>query len=113
MNRLKDLIQICPSKGKTNEMTITRNALITRVSMIGAMLTLTACLAAPLSADNFFFETGSPNPQQPVLGALSRRPSPGNIETETADDFVLQATTVIKSATITGLLPTGTPVGSI
>jgi hypothetical protein len=81
-----------------------------RVGMIGAVLILTACLAAPLSADNFFFETGSPNG---LLGALSRRPSPGNIETETADDFALQETTVIKSATITGLLPTGTPVGSI
>jgi hypothetical protein len=36
-----------------------------------------------------------------------------NVETETADDFVLQETTVIKSATITGLLPTGTPLDNI
>jgi hypothetical protein len=47
------------------------------------------------------------------MGALSRRPSAGKIETETADDFNLQQTTVIKSATITGLIPTGAPLTNI
>src|SRR6185369_13151202 len=40
-------------------------------------------------------------------------PSPGKIETETADDFFLPETTVIRSATIVGLLPVGTPVDNI
>jgi hypothetical protein len=73
-------------------------------------LALTACLATPLLAAQFSFSTGSPNGQ---LGALSRRPSPGKVETETADDFVLTETTVIKSATITGLIPVGMPLGNI
>ena len=46
-------------------------------------------------------------------GAASRRASPGKLETETADDFVLQQTTVINRATITGLVPLGTPVENI
>src|SRR5262245_39151261 len=86
------------------------HAVLSRGCLIGAALALLACLGTTAWADTFFFSTGSPNG---LLGALSRRPSPGNIETETADDFLLQETTVIKSATITGLLPTGTPVGSI
>ena len=48
-----------------------------------------------------------------LLGALSRRPAPGKVETETADDFLLQETTVIKSATITGLIPSGTSLDNI
>src|SRR5262249_44080798 len=47
------------------------------------------------------------------LGALSRRASPGKIETETADDFLLQETTVITEATIFGLIPAGTPLDNI
>jgi len=73
-------------------------------------LALIACLATPLWATPFFLTTGSPNGK---LGALSRRPAPGKIETETADDFFLQETTVIRSATITGLLPAGTPLDNI
>jgi hypothetical protein len=81
-----------------------------RVSLIGAALALSACLTTPLWASTFFFETGSPNG---ALGALSQRPSPGKVETETADDFLLQETTVITHATIFGLLPVGTPVDNI
>jgi len=44
---------------------------------------------------------------------LSRRASFGKIETETADDFFLQQTTVITRATITGLIPLGTPLANI
>jgi hypothetical protein len=42
------------------------------------------------------------------MGAASRRASPGKLETETADDFTLDQTTVIRQATIIGLVPTGT-----
>jgi hypothetical protein len=86
-----------------------KQAVLPRVSF-GAALILIACLGATASAETFFFTTGSPNG---LLGALSRRPSPGKIETETADDFFLQETTVIKSATITGLIPVGTPLDNI
>ena len=67
-------------------------------------------VAMPLWADTFFFETGSPDGK---LGALSRRPTPGKVETETADDFALAETTVIKTAVITGLIPLGTPLENI
>src|SRR5213594_400869 len=87
-----------------------RRIAISRGSLIGAVLALTACLTTPLWAAPFFFATGSPNT---LLGALSRRSSPGKVETETADDFVLQETTVITHATILGLIPTGTPLENI
>jgi len=90
----------------------TAEAVLSRWALIGVALALTASLATPLGALPFFFATGSPTGPL-VLGALSRRPSVGKVETETADDFALHETTVIRSATITGLLPTGTPVENI
>src|SRR5262249_16254789 len=49
------------------------------------------------------------------LAALSEQASSenGQIETETADDFILSAATVINGATITGLIPLGAPLTSI
>jgi hypothetical protein len=75
-------------------------------------LALTVCLATPLWADTFVFETGSPT-NQLELGAVSRRPSPGKGEIETADDFPLQETTVITGAKIFGLIPLETPLENI
>jgi hypothetical protein len=92
-------------------MKVMRNSMISQWSLLGAMLTLGASLATPARAASFSFNTGAPDGK---LGALSRRPAgAGKIETETADDFFLQQTTVIKGATITGLVPTGTPPASI
>jgi hypothetical protein len=71
-----------------------------RVSLVSAMITA-GVLAAPAWADTFFFTSGNPDGR---LGALSRSESPGKIETETADDFILTETTVINGATITGLI---------
>ena len=67
-------------------------------------------VATSLWAAPFSFTTGSPDGR---LGAASRRASPGKLETETADDFILQQTTVINRATITGLVPLGTPLANI
>jgi hypothetical protein len=58
----------------------------------------------------FFFSTGNPDGK---IATLSRPASPGNIETETADDFVLTQPTQITSATFTGLLPLGAPLTSV
>ena len=58
-------------------------------------------LATPASAASFIFSTGNPDGR---LGALSRPSGAGELETETADDFILSNTTVIKGATISGLL---------
>jgi hypothetical protein len=75
-----------------------------------AALAVASLASTPAVADPFFFSTGNADGQ---LGALSRRPSPGKIETETADDFLLQQTTAITKATITGLISAGTPLQSI
>jgi len=61
-------------------------------------------LATPVCAAPFFFSTGNPDGR---LGALSQPPNGGKLETETADDFILTDTTVIRGATILGLIPWG------
>jgi hypothetical protein len=73
---------------------------------------LLACVVAvtPAAADTFSFSTGSPDG---LIATLSRTASPGKLDTETADDFVTTAPTVINSATFTGLLPSGTPLSSV
>jgi hypothetical protein len=75
-------------------------------AMIGSVL-LIAQLAA---AQTFSFTPGDPDGK---VGALSRPASPGKIETETADDFVLPQTTIINKATIKGLLPADTDFAKI
>ena len=77
------------------------NVMRLRVSLVSAMITAGVCLAAPACAETFFFTSGTPDGR---LGALSRSESPGKVETETADDFILTKTTVINGATITGLI---------
>jgi hypothetical protein len=44
---------------------------------------------------------------------LSQPASTAHLETETADDFILSGTTSIAQATITGLIPSGTPLANI
>ena len=81
-----------------------------RRSLVCATLAFGIWVATPAWAATFSFTAGAPDGK---LGALSRRASPGKLETETADDFILQQTTVITRATITGLLPSGTLPESI
>src|SRR6266550_8586010 len=71
-----------------------------RMSLLSAVIAA-GVLATPARAETFFFTSGTPDGR---LGALSRSESPGKLETETADDFVLTETTVINGATITGLI---------
>ena len=82
-----------------------------RLSLATAILMIGIGLAEPAWAEHFFFSTGNPDGR---LGGLSRRPSPGKIETETTDDFALTETTVISQAVITGLIvPNTLPLASI
>jgi hypothetical protein len=67
-------------------------------------------MAAPAVAGGFTFSTGNPDGK---IATLSRPASPGNLETETADDFILTQPTRIDSASFTGLLPTGASLSSI
>jgi hypothetical protein len=80
------------------------------MSLVAATLTAGVWLAPPAWADPFFFSTGPPDG---LLGALSQPASPGHLETETADDFILSETTSIAEATVTGLIPSGTSLASI
>jgi hypothetical protein len=75
-----------------------------------AVVTAGLWLATPAWADPLFFSTGSPDGR---LGALSQPARPGHLETEAADDFVLAETSTIAQATITGLIPAGTPLTDI
>src|SRR6266542_3508312 len=60
-----------------------RMAMRFRRLLVAATVTTAVWLAAPAWADRTFFSTNGPDG---LLGALSQPPSPGNLETETADD---------------------------
>ena len=74
-------------------------------TLAGAVATVT-----PVLADSFTFSTGNVDGR---LASLSQPATALKLETETADDFILAETTSIKGATITGLIPAGTPLSSI
>jgi hypothetical protein len=81
--------------------------------LFGALVVLAAMFfsgAAAAQNPQVIVNTGNPDGK---LGALSRRPSSGKLETETADDFVLNQTTVISGATITGLISPATSLANI
>jgi len=64
-----------------------------------------------VNGQSFNFSTGLPDG---LLATASRPESPGKIEVESADDFVLNfKTTRITSATFTGLLPPGVTLSNI
>jgi hypothetical protein len=68
-------------------------------------------LANSARADStFFFSTGDPDGK---IATLSRTASTGKLETETADDFVTTAPTLITNATFTGLLVGGATPANI
>ena len=77
-----------------------------RISCFLAALALALMLGAPASADDFFFSAGEPDG---LMAAASRPESPGKIEIEAADDFILASPTLLDHATFTGLLFHGGP----
>ncbi len=81
--------------------------------LFGLLVVLTAFFFSGIASaqdSKLNISTGNPDGK---LGALSRRPSSGKLETETADDFVLNQTTVISGATITGLISPATSLANI
>ena len=84
--------------------------MIVRLSLVAVTVTVAVFLATLSWADPFSFSTGSPDGR---LGALSQPPNLGRLETETADDFPLTETTSITTATVVGLVPTGTSLANI
>jgi hypothetical protein len=87
-----------------------RREKVVRKIYIAVVAILAAWLTTPAWGAVFTFSTGNPDGK---LGALSQQASSQNLETETADDFILSNATVINSATITGLIPAGTSLASI
>jgi len=77
-------------------------------SSVGALALL--MLVSHAAAATFSFSTGEPDGK---VATLSRPSSPGKIQTETADDFVVTQPVVISQATFTGLLPLGADLSSI
>lgn len=76
-------------------------------------LNLFTCIAAfvlPAGAATLLFSTGSPDGR---IGTLSSPAGSGQLETETADDFVLGQAARITQATFIGLVPIGTSLSSI
>src|SRR5438132_13957268 len=69
--------------------------------VLASTLSALLLLAAQAPAASFSFSTGDPDGK---IGTLSRPPSTGQIQTETADDFILLETTLIRLATFTGLI---------
>ena len=67
-------------------------------------------LVLPAAAAPYNFSTGNPDGK---IATLSRPASAGQIETETADDFILGQATRITHATFTGLLPTGAALSGV
>jgi hypothetical protein len=66
-------------------------------------MTLTTCLAAGGGfADTLLVNTNTPDG---LMAAASRPSSGGQIEIEAADDFILQCSATVSSATFIGLLP--------
>jgi hypothetical protein len=69
---------------------------------IAALAFAAVVMPLPAVADAFFFSTGNPDG---LMATTSRPSSAAGIETETADDFTLNQTISITSATFTGLIP--------
>jgi hypothetical protein len=84
--------------------------MMVRLSLVAVTVIVAVFLATLGWADPFSFSTGSPDGR---LGALSQPPNLGRLETEAADDFLLTETTSITTATIVGLVPTGTSLANI
>jgi len=78
---------------------------------ISAGVLASLLLVAQASAASFSFSTGDPDGK---IATLSRPSTPGKIQTETADDFIIVSnTTLISQATFAGLIPSGAPLSSV
>ena len=77
---------------------------------LATLLTIGLFAAIPAAADSVIINTGSPDG---LIAMASRPGSPGKIEIEAADDFILSAATNVNGGSLVGLLPTGASLSSI
>jgi hypothetical protein len=75
-----------------------------------SIATWTGISAIPARAASFFFSTGNPDGR---IATGARPGTPGKVQIETGDDFILNSSTDIKQATFTGLLTNGANVSNI
>jgi PEP-CTERM motif-containing protein len=75
-----------------------------------AIAATTVSVVTTANAGSILFSTGNPNG---LIATLSVPASGTNLETETADDFILGQNALINGATFTGLLPLGTPLSAV
>lgn len=81
-----------------------------RLYTLSTLTLLYAFASSPAAAASFTFSTGAPDGK---IATLSGQASGSTIQTETADDFILNQFTALTSATFTGLLPSGSPLSNI
>jgi hypothetical protein len=78
---------------------------------LAPIILVASVMAEPAWAGStFYFSTGDPDGK---MGMASRPSSPGKMEIEAADDFVLTGATNLTSATFTGLLPSSASLSDI
>ena len=76
-----------------------------------AMLLIIGLFAAiPAAADSLLISTGNPDG---LIAMASRPGSPGKIEIEAADDFILNGAAKVTGGSFVGLLPSGASLASI
>jgi len=78
--------------------------------IFNSLLCVLLSFTIPASASVLSFFTGNPDGK---IATLARPGTPGAIETESADDFVLTDRTLIFQASLTGLIPSGASLSSI
>jgi hypothetical protein len=74
------------------------------------LLAIGLLAAIPAAADGVIVNTGTPDG---LIAMASRIESPGKIEIEAADDFILTGATNVTGGSFVGLLPTGASLSSI
>jgi hypothetical protein len=104
-NKTKTIIDTSVLRGLERFGCAARSTHKTTAGMLALLL-----LVSQAVASSFSFSTGEPDGK---IATLSRPASPGKIQTETADDFLLTQPTLVRQATFTGLLPSGAALTSI
>jgi PEP-CTERM motif len=83
---------------------------MSRSFFLAILLTIGLFAAIPAAADSLLVSTGNPDG---LIAMASRPGSPGKIEIEAADDFILSGATNVTGGSFVGLLPSGISLTSI
>jgi hypothetical protein len=79
-------------------------------ALLLVLLVLLFLIQFPATADGVIINTGSPDG---LIAMASRPGSPGKMEIEAADDFILSGATSVTGGSFVGLLPSGASLSSI